>query len=208
MAVEIKPPGNAVFSEIMDDYLARLGQVWDVSHFERLGANIQGKQVMLPFFGREYRITSEGVWGPDGGEPHHAVKVILCQYLLNADPDAPEGGEWVSFQQFPDAAPFAAGFANTVERKICNTFGERSDALAAACQAYQPMDCDMELSYDLIRQLPALPMVPVLLLFNEQDGPLPASCKLLFKENAGTHLDMECLAMIGQVLAAWLCRNA
>ena len=44
---------------------------------------------------------------------------------------------------------------------------------------------------------PALPKVPMLLLFNDKDDEFPAQCSVLFEKRAKKFLDMECLAMVG-----------
>jgi hypothetical protein len=99
------------------------------------------------------------------------------------------------------------GFANTVERRITRGYAGKLQELETACRAWSPQPSGLELGYDLIMDLPALPLVPVLLLFNDEEDPFPASCAVLFKDKAPAHLDMECLAMIGMVLAAWLCKE-
>jgi hypothetical protein len=47
----------------------------------------------------------------------------------------------------------------------------------------------------------ALPRVRIYLIFNDADEDFPADCSLLFEKQAASYLDMECLAMIGMVLA-------
>jgi hypothetical protein len=47
----------------------------------------------------------------------------------------------------------------------------------------------------------ALPRVRIYLIFNDADEDFPADCSLLFEKQAAKYLDMECLAMIGMVLA-------
>jgi hypothetical protein len=47
----------------------------------------------------------------------------------------------------------------------------------------------------------ALPRVRIYLIFNDADEDFPADCSLLFEKQAAQYLDMECLAMIGMVLA-------
>ena len=205
--MSVKPPGDAVFGEIMDGYLARLERAWDVKRFSALGVEADGERAFIIFLGQKFEVSPRGVFGPDGSEPHHAVKVVLCKYLIMGDPGAEAGGEWVAYRQFPDAAPYAGGFTDTVENRVARDFIERVGNLEEKCKLYGGKPGPAELSYDLNFVFQALPLVPVLLLFNDQDGPLPVSCKLLFKHGASTQLDMECLAMIGQVLAAWLCRT-
>jgi hypothetical protein len=48
----------------------------------------------------------------------------------------------------------------------------------------------------------------VLLLFNDADEDFPASCSVLYERRAERYLDMECLAMLGMMLAEGLKRNA
>ena len=47
----------------------------------------------------------------------------------------------------------------------------------------------------------ALPRVRIYLIFNDADENFPADCSLLLEKQAAKYLDMECLAMIGMVLA-------
>jgi dienelactone hydrolase len=51
----------------------------------------------------------------------------------------------------------------------------------------------------------ALPKIPILLLFNDADDEFPAQCLLLFERRAEKYLDMECLAILGWLLAGYLC---
>jgi len=53
-------------------------------------------------------------------------------------------------------------------------------------------------------QFPALPKIPVLMLFNDADEEFPARCRVLFERRAENYLDMECLAMVGMLLFEYL----
>lgn len=202
-----EPQPRAVFGEIMQDYLAKLGQAWRPERFAALGARPQGDGVALPFLGRAFHVSPAGITGPDGQPPAHAVGVILCQHLLLADPDAPAGQEWVAYKQFPDAAPFVEGFNNTVQLRIARHYAGQAETLAANLDAMEARAPELGLSYDLVRVVPALPRLPLLVLFNDVEGPLPAQCSVLFRDDAPAMMDMECLAMSGMALAEWLVRD-
>jgi hypothetical protein len=73
---------------------------------------------------------------------------------------------------------------------------------ASAALGGQPGD--LPVACNLIIRFPALPKVPLLMLFHDRDEDFPAHCSLLFQERARAYLDMECLAMLGMVLAIWL----
>jgi len=43
-----------------------------------------------------------------------------------------------------------------------------------------------------------------LMLFNDRDEEFPADCSILFEKHADAYPDMECIAMLGMMLAVWL----
>jgi hypothetical protein len=53
-------------------------------------------------------------------------------------------------------------------------------------------------------QFDALPKVPLLLLFNDQDDEFPAQCGVLFEKRTEKFIDMECLAMVGMLFFEYL----
>ena len=60
---------------------------------------------------------------------------------------------------------------------------------------------DIDVSYQLAMRFDALPRVPVVLLFNDEDEEFPAEATILFERRAERFLDMECLAILGWMLA-------
>jgi len=200
----MEKPQSEVFGEIMADYLARVAALDLPGLADRLGIEVDGDRALIPIFGRRFEVSPRSVIDDQGRPPHHAVAVILCQYLLLCPDLQPAEGDWVALQDFPDAAPFVAGFADTAERPIVRAYGDRRADLERQTARFGGRDPGLDLPYDLIRLMPGLPRVPLLLLFNDRDEEFPAQCRLLFPRQARDYLDMECLAMLGQVLAAWL----
>ena len=142
-----------------------------------------------------------------GLEPIHAIRIVLCRYLLLAPPALPRQGEdWVSYKDFQDATPFVSGFVNNSERAITRNSSGRLGQLrrAAGRRSLPPA---LELSYQFTA-IQALPQIPLLLLFNDEDEDFPAQCTLLFQRRAEKFLDMECLAIIGWLLADALAEKA
>ncbi|WP_338606301.1 DUF3786 domain-containing protein [Desulfoferula mesophila] len=197
-----QPQPRAVFGEILVDYLAQLGEAWEGIDFAVLGVELDGETAVIPFFGQPHRVSlSEGFADPQGDKPSHAASVVLAKYLLQNAGGPGAGQEWVAYKQFPDAAPFVEGYANTVERLISREFAGHGDKLATQCASWGGRDFDAGVSYDLVLRLPALPRVPLLLLYNDEEEPFPAQCSVLFQQDASRYLDMECMAILGMVLA-------
>jgi len=194
-----------VFDEIYKQYLAEVSAINLNPIGNRLGINVDGDEAAIPFYGIPHRVSSMAVMDEKGRRPIHAVSVILCQYLLLCPKQEPSAiGEWVKYHSFPDAAPYAGGFRNTAEQPISKAFTGKLDDLKHACLILGGQPGEAPFTCDLAIRFPVLPKVNLLMLFNDQDDEFPAECSILFEKHAYAYLDMECLAMLGMVLATWL----
>ncbi|MDF1590350.1 MAG: DUF3786 domain-containing protein [Desulfobacterales bacterium] len=59
-------------------------------------------------------------------------------------------------------------------------------------------------AFDLAMQFSALPRVPVVLRYNDADGPYPAQCSILFRRSAEIFLDLESVGIAGTLLTGSL----
>ncbi|GBC61737.1 DUF3786 domain-containing protein [Desulfonema ishimotonii] len=195
-----------IFDQIYKDYLSQIATVDFKSVAPRLLAETEGDKIRIPLFGTDHTVSAKGIADPSGSQPSHSVSVILAKYLLLCPQAHPAVREWVSYKDFKDAAPFVGGFVSNVDRFIAENFSGRPVDLETACRclAGRPPESDIGLSYDLAMRFEALPRIPLLLLFNDADEDFPAQCKVLFERRAEKYLDMECLAMVGILLANYL----
>ncbi|MEJ2037469.1 MAG: DUF3786 domain-containing protein [Desulfosarcinaceae bacterium] len=192
---------NKIFEKTLSNYLEQIADL-DVSGLcQPLGVFSDSHGVTIPFFGENYRVGPEGVRGPSGERPHISVSVILCKYLLHWKQDSRSSREWVSFRDFKDSAPLAGAFRYNTERLIAKIFSSRLPDLEKACEALGCQSVDETFPYQLMKRMQALPRIPVLLLFNNEDEEFPARCTVLFQKDADLYLDMECLAMVGMYMA-------
>ncbi len=191
---------SSVFEETYANYLARIADLDFIKIAERLGAEMAGDQLMIPFFGLPHRISNQGISDPSGKRPGFSVCVVLFKYLLLCPDHDPIEWDWASFKDFRDAAPFAGSFVNYTEIPLAEHFAGDLARLEAAARALDGQPPDVAFPYDLCLQFPALPKVPLLMLFNDADVEFAARCAVLFERRAETYLDMECLAMVGMQL--------
>jgi len=193
-----------VYQQTYNDYLSRIAEIDLKFTAEKLGLQMSGDEVEIPFFGKPYRVSPKGIIDPAAQRPHLAISVILSKYLLMCPMIEPLGGNWMSFKDFKDAAPLVQAFFNTVTLPIAESFATRPAELESAAikiSGYPPTD---EFPYDFSMQFDTLPKVPLLLLFNDKDEEFPAQCSVLFEKRAEKFLDMECLAMVGMLLCEYL----
>ncbi len=197
-----------VFEEIYRNYLDGVGKTDLDRVAAALGLSREGEGVVVPFLGVPHRVSPLGITDAEGRRPIHSVSVILCRYVIMCPESEPMETDWVTYKDFRDAAPFAGGFMNNAERPIGLTFQGRISDLEQAGRELKGRPFDAGIAADLVWRFDALPKVPLLMVFNDRDEDFPAQCTLLFERRAEKYLDMECLAMMGWVLSAWLKRRA
>jgi hypothetical protein len=200
---------SPAFEQTYRRYLEQVASIDLASRTEVLGIGLEGGEAVIPLFGAEHRVSARGVRSPSGDQPIHSISVVLCQYLLLCPDPAPSAGaDWVTYKDFSDAGPFVDGFVNNSEKALCRSFAGRLDDLREACRRLGGSDPSLEVSTELAMRFEALPRIPVVLLFNDRDEEFPADSTILFERRAEKFLDMECIAIIGWMLADHLVENA
>ncbi len=190
-----------VFEKIYQDYLAGVAGLDLMKKQDILGIRVEGQTIVIPFFNETFSVFPRKIVDHKGCRPPHSVCVILCQYLL-LSPDRPDDDrQLVTYRDFKDAIPYVQGFDNTAQKPVSRNFAGRLSALEDGCRHLGGTPCDLGFSCDLSYVFAALPRVRIYLIFNDADEDFPADCSLLFEKQAAKYLDMECLAMIGMVLA-------
>ncbi|MGB5747489.1 MAG: DUF3786 domain-containing protein [Desulfobacterales bacterium] len=193
-----------VFEQTYEDYLSRIAGLDFNFIADTLAVKIDGDDVIIPFFGKPYRVSSKAITDPSGKQPHLSICVIVCKYLLMCPLIEPLGGNWMAYKDFKDAAPLIQAFSNTVTKPIAETFSGRVSELEAVGKKMGGYPPNEEFPYDLCILFDTLPKVPLLLLFNDQDDEFPAQCGVLFEKRAKKFIDMECLAMVGMLFFEYL----
>ncbi len=194
-------PKSPIFEKTYQDYLARISTLDLQTAAKKTGSEWTGESVIVPLFGTPYNVSGKGILNPSGGKPQYSINVVLCQYLLLHPSNHSEDDAWVSYKDFKDAAPLAHTFQVNTEISITNNFSGKLKALEEACLNLGGYVHSSDWNYDLNIKFDALPRVPILLLFNDADEEFPAQSLLLFEKRAEHYLDMECLAILGWLLA-------
>lgn len=160
----------------------------------------------VPFFCDVHAVSGQGVADSRGNPVTPAISVILMEYVLSGkDAGAkPSGPAWISFRECRGAGPLMGYFQENTAKTLMRTFAGNLDALKAAGLSLGGEIIHGGASFDLSIQFHALPDVPVLLRFNDQDPPFPATCQILFPESAQNRLSIKSLGAIGTYLTGRL----
>lgn len=176
---------------------SRTGAAWDEKR----------RQLTLPFLGATASVTFPdlNVAIDDRRAPSHIAALVLYHIALS-DGSTPTG-EWISFAQLPDASFYVTAFRGYTGARIARHFstlhasslgnavgslgGERLPGLA-----------------DNAWFIPALPHVPLALLWWDSDDEFEARAELLFDATASHHLTTDGCALLGSVLTSQLVAQA
>ncbi len=194
---------NPVFEKNYHFYLEEIAKVDLDAIQDILGCRVEGDQVVVPFFGEEYRVAPSGITDASNQWPGYIVCVVLAKYILRCPAAAPAGDGWVSFKDFKATSHFTNinYFASDTEQAIVKGFGGRLAELAEACRQTGGVPHEDGMPYDLCMRFDALPRVSLLLLFNDWDDEFPAGGTVLFNKQAEAYLDPESLAVTSAYLA-------
>jgi hypothetical protein len=200
---------NPIFEKNYSYYLEEIAKVDFRVIKDTLGCRVDGDQMVVPFFGRDYRVSRSGMTDAADQRPGYVVCVVLAKYILRCPAITSAGDGWVSFKDFKTTSHFTNVnyFASETERAIVKGFSGRLDELAEACRQTGGVPDEAGMPYDLSVRFEALPRVSLLLLFNDRDDEFSAGCKVLFNKHAEHYLDPESLAMTGSLLAKQLNRR-
>ena len=196
-----------VFEETYQDYLKQLNAIDYLSRADVLGARISGTELIIELYGKEYRISADGITDPSGKKANFAICVALCKYILVCPREVMQDGTWVTYREFKDAGPLIGYFNANTNKTLASSFSGRMDLLIKASQKLGATPIKDNASYDLSLMFKALPRIPVMLRFNDGDAEFPAHCSILFRQSAEHYLDMESLAIVGTFLAGNLLRE-
>lgn len=194
----------SIFDETYRKYLAEIRSTDFLGKADVLGVKRDDKGLVIPLYDQDYHLSSEGIYHSRGAAVTPAVQVILSKYVLTCPPERPKAQVALkTYRDFRGAAPLVSYFTTNTNKTIEGTFSGKLEVLERKALSIGGQ-LQTSQGYDLSVCFFALPRIPVLLNFNDQDDLFGATCSILYQADAECYLDMECLAMTGTLLAGKL----
>ncbi len=195
-------------SKIFDQkFDALFPQILETGFMEKaavLGGVKRESSLLIDFFNRQIALSKEGVYDTANNDITFAVKTVLCQYILRCpDQIISPTNRLVTFRELSNAGPLFSSFTQNTSKIIETTFTGRLMQLKDKCVKMKGAFMESG-SYDLSVRFLALPRVPVILNFNDEDEMMPATAVFLYHDNADQYLDLECLTVTGTYLTGQL----
>ena len=147
------------------------------------------------------RDTGTSCAAETGVEPTIWVKIFLLIYLTRASGRSP-AGEWVAYRELPNTVSKSKSFEACAARIAVQFEGDPAGLeRAAASLGGEPYRFG---SADRCFCFPALPRVPLLLLFWDREEEFPARVSLLLDRQILDYLDQEAIVFLAEAFASRL----
>ncbi|MDZ4063826.1 MAG: DUF3786 domain-containing protein [Coriobacteriia bacterium] len=174
---------------------ARIGAVWDegTSRFR------------LPFLSSRASVTHPAFEVSIGERPAPPHIAALILYHLALSDGARPTGTWISFADLPDASFYVTAFRGYTSAQIIRRFAPDGERMDEAVERIGGKD--LPGLADRAWLIPALPRVPVALLWWDADDEFDARAELLFDSTASHHLTTDGCAVLGSWLTSLLTRR-
>ena len=156
----------------------------------------------IPYFGCTVSLTLEDILH-DGGEDFDPWDEILLYNYVFFSGSKPLRGEWVGMESFPNSVSKRVALEDGCHRRISGSFAGATTALESACRKLGGEALTDGHNADLGFRFEALPRMPLLLLFWDEDKEegFEARSKVLFDAYAMEYLDLEGLTFVAEKLA-------
>jgi Domain of unknown function (DUF3786)/Putative Fe-S cluster len=161
--------------------------------------------VRLPFLDAEYLATRRDLLTLRGDPAPTQVKILVFIYLTRAHGD-PVSGVWVSYRDLANTVSKSKSYDACTERLAAGLAGiadgdlSRLDELVASLGGTRAASESADVAY----LLPALPRVPLLLLFWRADQEFAARASLLVDRDVLGYLDQETTLFLAEAVTARL----
>ncbi len=185
------------YDRIYLDLLPRLAQCDLAESARRLGLEVRANgDVAANFCGREFRITHAGVDPTDGLPVDVNYRSVLAHYILSRGRGEPAH----SFLPLGRLTGMIDGQKTHAQglfvRPLIREFGADYDKFEAAARKLGGTPERAPADRGQVWNFPALPKIPVRLVFYHADEEFPADIQLMFDRTAPRFMEFECLAFL------------
>lgn len=178
--------------------------------YSYLGAHKPDRFYVFDFFNRKIQFSGTAFNDLSGVPVTLAVQKVLLSYVILGSAKAKiknkskqKNEQMVTFRELASANPLYSDFTENTARIIEKTFTGRLDGLIGYCQEMGGEIVPAP-GFDLSVCFNALPRVPVIFNFNDQEGGMPAQAGFLYQADAVEFLDLTALGITCTYLTGML----
>jgi len=158
-----------------------------------IGAEMQGSDLKLSCFGREFFVSHEGVIKTEGSMTPW-IRILILHYIRTAGKEALTG-RWVSYRELKAGMVKHSSFVRECEEPLLGLFQTDFEKSVAALKRLGATRGDGFPTEDAW-VIYLLPRVPVAILYWPDEEEFPARITILFDSTADKFLDVESIMFL------------
>ncbi len=121
-------------------------------------------------------------------------KILILHYLVKSE-GQPLTGKWINFRQISGGESYYPAFVKRSQKPLLDFFSNRLELLEKAALA---LGGEKTREGDTAVIIPALPRVPIVLIFWDGDEEFQPEARILFDSTVPTYLSTEDVAVLSQ----------
>ncbi|WP_456434477.1 DUF3786 domain-containing protein [Thermosulfuriphilus sp.] len=167
----------------------------------KVGGTFDEGWLSFPYLGEVVRIRPDQIETASGYRLDPRDQILLYNYLRFAKGDSPSG-QFVGLEAFPNSVAKVATLRRYAEDPLAAAFSGVKSSLERVLKRIYAEDWPGAQA-DISVLVPALPRVPLVVLFwdrDEEEG-FSARAKILFNQTASSYLDLESLVFLAERLS-------
>jgi hypothetical protein len=172
----------------------------------RCGATLNGRRLIMPFFGRRVEVhLPEGPGGEVEFNPQDlplAEKILILHYLGTTGSN-PTRDEMVSFKQLPGASFYEPTYRKRGPERIARRFGQDPGLFRQACCALGWAEAELG---DESCSLSIFPRLQAMVVLHRGDEEFPPEANLLYTGAIANFLPLEDVAVLAGLIASRLAK--
>jgi len=198
---------SKAFDEKYKEYLSLIKDFDFLKKAGILGIQKRNQDFIFEFFNRKIAFARNDFIDTAGEEVVFAIKLVLCKYLFMCpDKVSDSSNRLVTFRELAKAGPLFSNVTANTNKIIETSFSGQLEKLKTRCLKLGGIMMRTK-SYDLSVRFLALPRIPIILNFNDQDELMPAKAVFLYHDNADVYLDLESLTLTCTYLTGMLIQS-
>ncbi|MDA8082210.1 MAG: DUF3786 domain-containing protein [Nitrospiraceae bacterium] len=158
-----------------------------------IGAVMQGEDLKLVCFGREFLVSRDGAIRTEGRTTPW-IRILILHYIRTAGSE-PLTGKWVSFSELRAGMVKNSSFIRECEEPLLELFQREENRTFAELMRMGGLH-GQGFPTDNAWVLYLLPRVPIAVLYWPAEEEFPARVKILFDSTADKYLDVESLMFL------------
>lgn len=179
------------FEKVLEPLKNKISAVDFPSSTARLGASLQGGQLVIKSLGKDFLVS------PDGSvvsacHVHSWITLPLLTYIVSCSGKR-LSGKWIPFRELKDGVSWGPLFADQFEKPLKQIADNNADLFETMIHVFSGRPESPPVNADIAIALQLLPRLPILICYWKAEDGIESSLRTLVDSTAEDNIEVESL---------------